>query len=239
MPRSTERKKRGRPRGTSNKAGKSVVNLPRRAKPRIGKKPAKISEYESDNGASSDEKKSSEMVDSKQRSGSNQPKRTQAQFRNTPSEIDGNELHGTLKDEFEVSKANEGPSKSSNLLLSNSGKEEVQKHYSLEKGKAVEQVEDSNFDEIHKAGNEPRSSAQQYNQETVDPVQAMLMTLIPSLATIKAESANSVPDVVKDGGSNANTGREEKRALDAETQPPVKKKKVSYKDIANELLKDW
>ncbi|KAL8480268.1 hypothetical protein ACS0TY_026986 [Phlomoides rotata] len=243
LPRSVERKKRGRPRRTSNKAGKSVVNLPRRTKPRVGKKPAKISEYESDNSAS-DEKESSEMVDNKGKMSSNQPKRTRAQFRNTPSEIDGNELD----DDFEASKANQGHSESSNLLVPNFEKEEEQKHSTLDKGKAVEQVvtEDSNFgesfDEINKAGTEPRSSIQQYNhtiEDTLNPVQAILLNMVPILATKKYESANPVPEVVKDRGSDSTMGGEVKLTLDTETEPPVKKKKVSYKDIANELLKDW
>lgn len=222
MPISVERKKRGRPRGTSNKAGKSAVNLPRRTKPRVGKKPAKISEYESDNSASSDEKKSSEIVDNKGRSGS---KRTRSQFKNTPSDTDGNE---SLNDDFVASKSN------TNMLVPNFEKEEVPKHSELDKGKAVKQVvtEDSNsgqrFDAINKAGTE----------DTVDPVQAMILKLVPILGTKKVESANPVPEVVELRGSSS-TGGEEKQTLDAETESPVKKKKVSYKDIATALLKDW
>ncbi|KDP41107.1 hypothetical protein JCGZ_03237 [Jatropha curcas] len=58
----------------------------------------------------------------------------------------------------------------------------------------------------------------------VDPVHAMLLDMIPGLGMKKMEKPKPFPD-------------NERPAIDP-TAPPAKKKKVSYKDIAGELLKD-
>lgn len=81
-----------------------------------------------------------------------------------------------------------------------------------------------------------------------DPVQAMLMNMIPSLGMKNTETSNREASV-----SGEYCESSEKRKLDAETvgssvnafaeadavPPPVKKKKVSYRDVTRELLKDW
>lgn len=59
-----------------------------------------------------------------------------------------------------------------------------------------------------------------------DPIQAMLFDMIPSLAMKKVEET-----------SNCNV-EDEKPPEHSNAEPP-KKKKVSYKDVASELLKDW
>ncbi|KAJ0984175.1 hypothetical protein J5N97_002531 [Dioscorea zingiberensis] len=61
-------------------------------------------------------------------------------------------------------------------------------------------------------------------EQMVDPLQAMLLDMIPTLSQKKVETSTSVPECEKpqpDPGA---------------TQV---KKKVSYKDVAGELLKDW
>ncbi|KAL9270517.1 DNA ligase 4-like protein [Drosera capensis] len=69
----------------------------------------------------------------------------------------------------------------------------------------------------------------------VDPVHAMLLDMIPSLGLKKVESSipvgncqTSATDVPKANPSVGEAGEQIK-----------KKKRVSYKDMANELLKDW
>lgn len=78
-----------------------------------------------------------------------------------------------------------------------------------------------------------------------DPVQAMLMDMIPSLSLKNMTGETSKANVCGESETS------EKRKLDDETDntcvkaegdevpPPVKKKKVSYRDVAGELLKDW
>ncbi|KAI3443409.1 hypothetical protein Pfo_000074 [Paulownia fortunei] len=262
LPNRDGKRKRGRPSGMSTKKGKSVVNQSRRTRPRVGNKPAKIYENESDKGASLDEKEdfgvssikcgTSEMVENKGRSGFNQPRRTRARIRNKPAEIRGNELdkgasseEQTMKEDSEVSTENHGHSETANLLIPEFRKKEAVKDSTSERGKAVEPgVEEHSkcgqrFDEINEVGSGLGSSTQ-YNdrlEDTVDPVQAMLLNMVPILATKKVESAIPVPEEVKARGPDP-ISEGEKLPLDAETQP-VKKRKVSYKDVASELLKDW
>ncbi|KAG4167646.1 hypothetical protein ERO13_A13G208300v2 [Gossypium hirsutum] len=75
----------------------------------------------------------------------------------------------------------------------------------------------------------------------VDPVQAMLLDMIPSLGIKHVETTNSVVQNEKphmDNDADIRVVEDEK--LDADFIPqPQKKKKVSYKDVAGELLKDW
>lgn len=61
----------------------------------------------------------------------------------------------------------------------------------------------------------------------VDPVQSMLLDMIPSLKTKKVES---IDPVVEDQKPPEDT--------DDNVEPVKKKKRVSYKDVAMELLRD-
>lgn len=65
-----------------------------------------------------------------------------------------------------------------------------------------------------------------------DPVQAMLLDMIPSLGMTKTKTASSEDEP-------APVLTEEHQPEEPIEQQPVKKKKVSYKDVAGELLKDW
>ncbi|KAB1996616.1 hypothetical protein ES319_D13G243400v1 [Gossypium barbadense] len=75
----------------------------------------------------------------------------------------------------------------------------------------------------------------------VDPVRAMLLDMIPSLGIKHVKTTNSVVQNEKphmDNDADIRVVEDEK--LDADFIPqPQKKKKVSYKDVAGELLKDW
>ncbi|KAK6139800.1 hypothetical protein DH2020_026476 [Rehmannia glutinosa] len=160
LPDRSGKRKRGRPSGISTKKGKSVVNKSRRTRPRVGNKPAKIYENESDKSTSLDDKEDfevSEMVENKGISSSNQPRRTRAQIRNKPAEIGGNEL------DKEDSKWGQ------------------------------------RFDEINEVGYGQGTSTQYKDrlEDTLDPIQAMLLNMVPSLATKKIESADPVPEVVR------------------------------------------
>ncbi|KAK8515564.1 hypothetical protein V6N12_075601 [Hibiscus sabdariffa] len=72
-----------------------------------------------------------------------------------------------------------------------------------------------------------------------DPVQAMLLDMIPSLGIKHVETSNSVVrNAENDVDAKIPVVEDEK--LDADiVAPQPKKKKVSYKDVAGELLKDW
>lgn len=86
-----------------------------------------------------------------------------------------------------------------------------------------------------------------------DPLQAMLMGMFPSLSQKNTESSNRITGENRKVNVSGDCESSEKRKLGTETDntsaeagtdadavpPPVKKKKVSYRDIAGELLKDW
>ena len=89
-------------------------------------------------------------------------------------------------------------------------------------------------------------------EQMVDPLHAMLLDMLPLLGKKGTEDASRAPltKVEKDppaiGSSTSNSeilvpdaGTSGVPASDPNAAPPPKKKKVSYKDVASELLKDW
>ncbi|KAJ1272656.1 hypothetical protein BS78_06G220100 [Paspalum vaginatum] len=92
-------------------------------------------------------------------------------------------------------------------------------------------------------------------EQMVDPLHAMLLDMIPTLGqkrTTEDASREPLAKVEKDppgGGSSTSTSNSEipmpaagtsgVQGPDTNAAPPPKKKKVSYKDVAGELLKDW
>jgi DNA ligase 4 len=86
-------------------------------------------------------------------------------------------------------------------------------------------------------------------EQMVDPLQAMLLDMVPALRQNMAEDVVAPTKVEKDvpgvGSFTSNSenllplaGTSEVLTLDPNAAP-TKKKKVSYKDVAGELLKDW
>ncbi|KAL5699598.1 DNA ligase (ATP) [Ranunculus cassubicifolius] len=84
----------------------------------------------------------------------------------------------------------------------------------------------------------------------VDPLEAMLMDMIPSLGGKKKaemeldlDSKVNVEDKKPAETSHIRSEKDEEKRTNQDLEPPPpqvnKKKKVSYKDIANDLLKDW
>ncbi|CAN6229461.1 unnamed protein product [Urochloa humidicola] len=87
-------------------------------------------------------------------------------------------------------------------------------------------------------------------EQMVDPLHAMLLDMIPSLSQTRTEDANRAPSTKVQLQSPAlstsksdipvpDAGTSGVPAPDPNAAPPPKKKKVSYKDVASELLKDW
>lgn len=219
LPNREGKRKRGRPSGMSTKKGKSVVNQSRRTRPlRVGNKAAKIYENESEKSASSDDKEVFEASGIINCGNYEMLKNKVKSCLNQPRRTGASSEDQTMKKVSEASGANHGPSESANLFIPDFGKKEEVKDSTPQSSKAVELG------------------------DSVDPVQAMLLNMIPILGTKKVESAVPVPvpEEVKARGPFPISihEEEEKLPLDAEMQP-VKKRKVSYKDVASELLKDW
>lgn len=248
LPKKDGKRKRGRPSGSTTRKGKSLVNQSRRTRPRVGNKPAKINENESDKDASSEDKEdykitsinsgNAEMVENKGRSGTiNKPRRTRAQIRSKPAEIGGDELDKGASSKEQM------PNVDSEVSRSKHEPYETVKDSASERQKLDESLitehskHGQRFEETDEVGS---GSGTQYTapiEDTVDPVQAMLLNMVPILATKKAECSIPVPEEGHPKGPDPNRGVETV-PLDDGTQP-VKKKKVSYKDLASELLKDW
>lgn len=190
------KRKRGRPAGTSMKKGKTTMTQARRTRGRIGQRPAKICDNESDESLSHDEKTHRE--ENNIREGNHETVGTGS------SEIQGTEI--------------------------------IEDSESSARGKAAEEVEkDIGYEELHDKVPNVEKTKMHINSKDgerseklevmADPVQAMLLDMIPSLGA-------------KEVGTRERILNDEKPPLDPNAEP-TKKKKVSYKDVAGELLKDW
>lgn len=201
-------KRRGRPASTSRKDMKAGKSHPKRSRARVGYKPAKICESESDVDACSEDTGKKEE-----------------------SEI-GLEIHGAgdLVDKKE----------SVNIESHEIGQfsESSQRGKGIE-NKDVEGTEQSKwFDSIDETGMEEKNSIGSSEkleklEVMVDPVQSMLLDMIPSLGTQTSTVSESKPQP-----SNPIAVAESKPQPSDPNQVPAKRKKVSLKDLANELLGD-
>ncbi|GAY37252.1 hypothetical protein CUMW_027640, partial [Citrus unshiu] len=105
---------------------------------------------------------------------------------------------------------------------------------SLDRGKALQQEVVKDFGKEKQTVRAPdiemseryhSKDSETTDKQQVDAVQAMLLDMIPSLGMKNEKTTNPIP---KEEESSAEPSAE-----------PTKKKKVSYKDIASKLLKDW
>ncbi|XP_022857520.1 DNA ligase 4 isoform X3 [Olea europaea var. sylvestris] len=265
LPNRDGKRKRGSPSKTSTNSGRRGAIKPRRTRARYGNKPAKISEIESDKNASSDEpaiEEESELsganhgnvqkVPLEGRSIVNQPRRTRARIIHKPAKILENESEGASSDEQNIRGNSE-------VGCTNYGSTEIINRHTPE-AKTKEVVKDyESSDKCKKV--EPEVAEHGKHETFVDPVQAMLFNMIPSLATKKTDKADPILEEEKPRGTNPVNVAEnakgspcileeekaesviselEEGSLPSEgNEKPVKKKKVSYKDAANELLKNW
>lgn len=190
-----DKKKRGRPTTRNTQKGKAGVEQVRRTRARIAKGSAKIGDVESDSSDSTDEKPKAEETGMEK----------------------GN--IGTVREEN--SKTDEFK-----MLEDRDWKQ---------KGKAIEHIDVAEPKSNVQFGKLPEVNiCERYNyQETekceklevmTDPLQAMLLDMVPSLGMSETKSSSTV--------------LEEKQPVVHNNSEPAKKK-VSYKDVASELLKDW
>ncbi|KAF7837964.1 DNA ligase 4 isoform X1 [Senna tora] len=198
------KRKRGRPAGQGSKKVKTATKQTRRARPRIGKRPAKISEYETDESSSHDEKPCEDEIDNREVSldSGKKPLVTQETEKST------------VVPETEVLQCSD-PSRGDDAV-----NQEILKDVEYIK-QPVPKIE---MTERH----DDQNSKTEKPQMMADPIQAMLFDMIPSLAAKKVDETR-----------NCNNVEDEKPPPEDSSADPPKKKKVSYKDVASELLKDW
>ncbi|KAI4335354.1 hypothetical protein L6164_014007 [Bauhinia variegata] len=192
------KRKRGRPAGKGIKKAKTGANQAQRTRARIGKRPAKICEDETDDSGSQDDGE----IDSREGSFDTYKKGSETQETEKRLEVP----------EPEILEGSESSEKGKAV------KEEGLKDIKHEKQSVPEiDMTDKHDDEKHKP-EKPEIMG--------DPVQAMLFNMIPSLGMKKVEETT-------------NRNLEDEKAPENSNAEPTRKKKVSYKDVANELLKDW
>ena len=112
------------------------------------------------------------------------------------------------------------------------------------KSNTMEEKQGSPFHQRTSAAEVTSSVPGEKIEQMVDPLHAMLLDMIPTLSTTRSQGATRVPpEVLTYTSKNSDipvtdAGTSGVPAPDPNAAPP-KKKKVSYKDVASELLKDW
>ncbi|KAK4265577.1 hypothetical protein QN277_026608 [Acacia crassicarpa] len=211
------KRKRGRPVGRGSKMVKTAGNQTRLSRARIGKRPAKICEYETDESGSHDEKPCEGEIDSRGFS------------------LDS---HNGLEFTETVTLQNPEPSKRDGAVKQEIFKDVEHEEHSVPEVEMTKQHDDQN-------------NRTEQLEVMADPIQAMLFNMFPSLATKKvAETKNDVNDKppeefkgnVKDDKLpeqlNDNVKDDKPPEQSKSNAEPARKKKVSYKDLANKLLED-
>ncbi|KAJ7979399.1 DNA ligase [Quillaja saponaria] len=248
------KRRRGRPAGRGMKKAKTGSNQAQRARARIDKKPAKIREYETDEGDSYDEKsykgdinlregryekhpetQGTEIVEdfeSSERGKEAQPaatvddhnysvlassERAYKKRGRLSSRGEANLRQGT----YETSPETQETTRVEDSDLSVTGKE-AQQEVLDDIGHGNEYVPEIEVTERH---NSQTSEKKDKLEIMADPVQAMLFDMIPSLGIKKVEQI-------------VEHNHKDEKPLKNPNEQPIKKKKVSYRDIAGELLKD-
>lgn len=201
-------KRRGRPASTSRKDVKVGKSHPKRSRARVGSKPAKICESGSDVDACSEDTGNKEE-----------------------SEI-GLEIHevGDLVDKKE--RVNTESHKIGQFSESSQRGKGIENKdiEGTEQSKWVDSVDETGMEEKNSIGSNEKLEKLEV---MLDPVQSMLLDMIPSLGTQTRTVTESKPQP-----SYPNAVAESKPQPSDPNQVPAKKKKVSYKDLAYELLKD-
>ncbi|KAF5194901.1 Dna ligase, partial [Thalictrum thalictroides] len=223
------KRKRGRPAQTNTK---TRTNLKRgRMLGKSQNRRAKIGGNESENSASSDDASHKEEVGSS-------------------GVFSG--IHRTIPEEDEGSQRNKGPVTFDTLQGEEAAKWSDMAHVTeigCGNGSRDPEVAEGSGN-VLEMGREVKKNTSEKLEVMADPLQAMLLDMIPSLGPKKAHTANYVLEDEKlciasdvpSQGAKAVTADSileyEKQNINPDVQP-VKKKKVSYKDVANDLLKDW
>lgn len=196
-------RKRGRPPGRSITKIKTDTNQARRVRSQIAKKRAKISEYESDESDSLDKR---------------------------PYEQEADNVEGSLDFHYVRSQPHE-TEKIHNVQGGTEGVESSEQN----KGIGLEDFKDNQHEnmfvpkiEMKDADNDQSSQVTEKLEIMTDPVQAMLLDMIPGLSMNKVEQprnhhveAEKPPEISNEEPSST-----------------TKKKKVSFKALAGDFLKD-
>ncbi|XWS28144.1 hypothetical protein CRYUN_Cryun25bG0040400 [Craigia yunnanensis] len=225
-------RKRRRPASRDTKKGKTVVSQARRVPRRRGKMSVKINEDESEESGFDDKTKEEEIEKGEGNT------ECLGMVARENSEIHQNPVVEDIELSRRAKTVELEAAEYASKKWSNKADIEMCETNSDQGCKKAEKFDLMELDE----GNCGHDSAKSEKLEVmVDPVQAMLLDMIPSLGIKRVETTDSVVENEKprvDNNADIPVVMDDKLAADIIAQP-VKKKKVSYKDVAGELLKDW
>lgn len=250
------KRKRGRPAGKGVDKGKARPKQARKARARIGSKAAKISGNESDDSVSDEEnttKEESKQMEesrgkmdeensqiSKAKARPKPARTTRARIGKKPAKISGDESDDSASHKERTSKEGTKQMEENHEMTYKDTSQipeiKTEQHSeSSEKENMAKQEGERNarywFSKVPETETSEKQSSENSQKPPeklevmTDPVHAMLLDMIPRLGKEKVETSNArIEDEKPEADLNA---------------PQPKKKKVSYKDIAGELLKDW
>lgn len=159
------------------------------------------------------------------------PRREQPRLAKRPLKLSEHDSDGSSSNDGEAKQEQEREAKSEKvgeILKGKTVEEDVKNESSSNDGGSF-MVASS-----REEGFEVKRDEVQKIENMTDPVQAMLLDMIPSLGAKQIVEANT-------SRASDEKGKETGGPSEEEEEPVVlkKKKKVSYRDIAGELLKDW
>ncbi|KAI3951036.1 hypothetical protein MKW92_006920 [Papaver armeniacum] len=272
---------RGRPTLGNAKRGRTVASQARQTRVKGRTRPAKLDQSEPEKSASSDDTSNKDAIESKRGAqgvqgsitGLSQSRRTQAKMGAKHAKLDESELEVSAASENvpsnEATESDRGFHEIHETETKDDDKnntKEKAKVFDVSQGNNINGIRSMELDgrndyqdsekvtghiEISNSKGEENIGVSDKPEVTLDPLQAMLLNMIPSLG-VKSEayqsaSGSEVPLRI-DPSIEVKKTEASRPALEDEVPPvrvdpdagPVKKKKkVSYKDVAGELLKDW
>lgn len=220
------KRKRGGPLGTSTRKGKTIVSKPPRTKrARVGSRPAKLQEIASDDDSS--EQETYAPVKANPELKMHDRVFQDIAIKDEPSEQETNTLGKSglesenigLSSSYELSKKNEEK------------KEEEHKPELDEMGRRC--FDNPGIVACSKPEKDTTESTSGKLEVMLDPVQAMLLDMLPSLRR-KFQATNAVFE----DRNLQSTQSQEGSSVEPTQVEPVKKKKVSYRELVKQLLKD-
>ncbi|KAI3834710.1 hypothetical protein MKX03_000319 [Papaver bracteatum] len=262
------KRKRGRPTLGNAKRGRTVASQARQTRVKGRTRPAKLDQSEPEKSASSDDTSNKDAIGAQGVQGSitslSQSRRTRAKMGAKHAKLDENEL--------EVSAASENaPSNEATVSdrgfheIHGTETKEDDKNNTKEKAEVFDVSQGNNINgigsmeldgrndyqdsekvtghnEIYNSKGEEKIDVSDKPEVTLDPLQAMLLNMIPSLG-VKSEVPLRIDPSIEVKKTEASKPALEYEVppvrVDPDAGPVKKKKKVSYKDVAGELLKDW
>ncbi|KAG1326863.1 DNA ligase 4 [Cocos nucifera] len=228
-----EKRKRDRPMHADTRKGRTGPKLTRRTRARIGNRPAKIDADEAENSDCSEEtsmgktlksRKESDVDDITESAGV----KDQESFLGESCQrgASGSRKEAQVDTEESGDVKYQAPHFSIQVAECHPGSQNVHLTDSDKKSETPEDTTNEGFDNVqamHVTETGNKGTGEKFEQ-MVDPLHAMLLDMIPSLSQNNAETGSSIP-----------------KGKETQPDPPTNmvKKKVSYKDVAGQLLKDW